>query len=210
MLLHIVMWSFRCELSTESYRSTCRDLLSISHASPQLLDTRFPFDNNAVEKLKVLSMIGELPISAKCLDVLVHILCIIITPPCGPDTGLPVLICEESCRLYEQIKEAGICDAVDERSEQLAMFSNIEDFLTLVTAFKQFDCSNPATYFFINVTNPDPNLCTSLISPEFEGEFNRYNRDTSLHHNYAGSFLSELCELGVGTNCTNSTTTEGI
>ena len=69
--------------------------------------------------------------------------------------------------LYKQIQEAGICDIVEER---LNLVSLNDDFLKLRRVYLELDCSNPAKYFFLNVTNPDPELCTSIFSPDIESK----------------------------------------
>ncbi len=149
----------------------CRDLLSITHEYPQLIKTRHPVDDNDVEGFQTFSKIWEPPIPDHCVDLFLHILCLAATPPCGPDTGLPIFICEENCRLYKQVEETGICDAIQDRFSQLTMTSDVPDLFTLSRAYMEFDCSDPATYFFRDsFTKSDPNLCIHIFSPEVEGE----------------------------------------
>ncbi len=162
------VFTYRCELTSNS-KSTCRDLLSITHAFPTLLDTQFPLDDNVLDILKILSMTGNSLLPEQCLDILLHLLCIVITPPCGSDTGLPVLICEGNCKLYNQIREAGICDAIENFLAQVTMLSDSQDLSTLSRAFTEFDCSNPATYFFTTITDQDSTLCIKIFSPDTEG-----------------------------------------
>ena len=156
----------RCR-PTRDFRSLCRDtILNITHSYNQVL---VPGPIGTDDIVTVIGFAGALnpPIPDSCTDILAHLLCFISAPPCNSETNLPALICEEDCQLYRQIKEAGICDVVQERIEELVLFPALE---TILRAFLQFDCTDPTTYFFTNVTNPDPTLCTSLFSPDSERE----------------------------------------
>ena len=148
----------------------CRDILNISHTYGQTLDTQHPIDNNDVEGLIVLTSSLDPLVPANCINILLHLICIAALPPCGPETGLPVLICEENCLLYQQIQEAGLCDAVEERFEVLKVVASSQDFEVITRAFLEFNCSDPATFLFMNVTNADSNMCTSIFSPDAESE----------------------------------------
>ncbi len=80
-----------------------------------------------------------------------------------------MLICNDSCHAYDRILRAGTCDIINDRLEELAQVTQNMHFLLFVQAYKEFDCYDPTTYLFLDITDPDPTKCTHLFSPETEG-----------------------------------------
>ena len=113
---------------------------------------------------------GDPQLSDKCLDLVLHIFCMQAAPPCNPVTGLPMLICEDSCRIFQQIQENRICSDVDKRLRDVYDVTLQLNFKILADAYFNYNCSDPTNYYFMNVTDPDPNLCTSVCTPTIEGK----------------------------------------
>lgn len=128
------------------------------------------FTDSAFSGLQAFGKTENNPVAQECIDILSHLLCTQSSPPCNPDSGLLMLICEDDCRLYNRVKEQGFCSEIDERARAL-----LSHFMLAVELFKNFDCFDPTTYYHMNVTNPDPDICTGLFSPEVRGElYNKY------------------------------------
>ena len=128
-------------------------------------------DNNEVFNGTVMfGSSGDPPVSKQCLDIVLHILCASAAPPCNPESGLLMLFCKESCRFYQQLIDHGICSEIDIRIQDLKENSVTPAFRKVAEIYFNFNCYDPVTYYFMNVTNPDPSRCTKLLSPEHEGE----------------------------------------
>ena len=106
-------------------------------------------------------------VSEQCIDLLLHIICLGLEHPCNPESNLPVLICEENCRIYQRIQAAQICHVIDEQILELTIV-NPENALT--KAYFTFDCTDPSTYSIENITEADPDICTHLFSAKAEGK----------------------------------------
>ena len=141
-----------------------------SYSYPMLKDFNFELDNEIITGLQLFGKTSDLPISDRCLDLTLHILCSVSAPPCNADTGLLMLFCERSCRIHQQLKDNHICDEVGACLQELDEITVSQNFKNLAKAYFEFNCSDPATYYFMNVTDSDPYLCTDLFSPEVKGE----------------------------------------
>lgn len=111
---------------------------------------------------------GDPSVSDECLDFLLHWFCLQASPPCNQETGLPMLICESSCEMIKSIQEKRICSNVDEHLRALYEVTLVENFRIIADAYFSFDCSDPADYYFMNVTHPDSESCTNFFSPQME------------------------------------------
>ena len=149
----------RCQLISNSSAS-CRDLAgrNTMFAYPPIDDV--PINDLFIETNTVLAR--DAGVSNECIDLYLHFVCL-VEPPCNPRTNLPVLICEESCEIFQQIRTEGFCQRVD---ELIPIFSMVQD-LQLVL---YFDCSDSATYFGESITEPDPTICTNLFAPVVRGK----------------------------------------
>ena len=127
-------------------------------------------DDQLVTGLQVIGRSGNPPLSVECLDILTHLLCTQASPPCNPDSELLMLICEDDCRLFNQVKERGFCSEIDTRLEELSVFSNDLSFKNLFSKYNNLNCSDPATYYDVNITTFDPDICTGLFSPEVKSK----------------------------------------
>ena len=106
----------------------------------------------------------------QCIDLSIHIACLFSERPCNPQNNLPILVCEESCRIYQRITAAGLCqDLIDHFSEIVTSTDN-NMFQAIYSLVLNFDCTDPSTYFFENITEADPNNCTNLFSLESESK----------------------------------------
>lgn len=159
-----ILHTFRCK-PIPSRRSICRDL--------ERRGTKFSYEihngrragNSLLEA--IMSSAESLQLSKQCTDFLIRITCLGLEHPCNPDTNLPVLICEENCRIYQQIQAAEICRTID---DQLQRLSAVDPNEILINGYFNFDCTDPYTYFLTNITEADPDNCTYLFSTEAEGE----------------------------------------
>ena len=130
-------------------------------------------DDGLIEAAIFFGMRDNVP--PACIDVVAHLICLIAAPPCNPNTSLPALICEENCRIYQQVRAADICRQVDDFATSSASPINgalLDHILELVALYLNFNCSDPSTYLFVNetiVVQPDPDLCTNIFSPEHTG-----------------------------------------
>ena len=129
-------------------------------------------NDEAINGVIFFAQMGDPPVSEECLSLALHVFCSLVVPPCNPATGLPMLYCENSCRLYNQLRENSICNELDIRLNAAAerpifASSRLISFLML---YDSFNCSDPTSYFYMDVPNPDPELCTSMFTPDTEGK----------------------------------------
>ena len=124
--------------------------------------------------IEVLLFLAREQATELCIDLVTHIACLFSERPCNPQNSLPILICEESCRIYQQITAAGLCqDLIDHFSEIVTSTDN-NMFQAIYSVYLNFDCTDPSTYFFENITEADPNNCTNLFSLEAESKSTFY------------------------------------
>lgn len=135
---------------------------------PQILRVKaLEINDVIIEALEIFQTFEKL--SDQCIESFIYITCIAGAPPCDSETGLPVLICEDQCDLFNKVIDSNICHELDD-SIQSFLTSTLSDTLQgVVDVYYNFNCSDPATYFFANVTESDPNVCTSLYSPDIKG-----------------------------------------
>lgn len=124
--------------------------------------------NNEFIGIKFFGETGTPPLSDECLDYLMHCFCLQASPPCNPATGLPMLICESNCKMLQRISEEKICSNLDQRLMELYELTQHNNFKILADVYFSSNCSDPANYYLMNVTHPDPELCTNMFSPEME------------------------------------------
>lgn len=165
-MIMALTWLFtlhRCRL-VPSFQSECRTL------SGRGTNHSYPFDelgldNPAIQAIYFVSSREDVP--EACVDTLVHLACLGAARPCSQRTNLPVFVCEDSCQLYQQLRAAGLCQEIDEQLGNLALITASDRFIQIFDAFKRFDCTDPSTYFFENITvEGDPDSCSSLFSPQ--------------------------------------------
>ena len=101
-----------------------------------------------------------------CVNLIMHMLCLIGAPTCNQDTCLPMLICKDSCDMFKRIRESKFCEAADNHFRKMQTSNVIfKDIFLFIDIYFNFDCEDPSTYFFTNISNPDPKACTKLLSP---------------------------------------------
>ena len=52
----------------------------------------------------------EIQTPPACVELTLHILCLVAVPPCNETTALPLLLCPETCHTYEKLISTGLCD----------------------------------------------------------------------------------------------------
>ena len=103
-----------------------------------------------------------------CLDLILHMFCLLAKPPCNESTNLPMLLCPQTCLAYKKLISTGLCDDLVARIiNQLEM----TPLIYLIDYLATFNCSDPASYFQNEATEKCGNAssCTNLFSPEVEG-----------------------------------------
>ena len=113
------------------------------------------------------SMRGTLPDS--CLDFIEHYLCILGTPPCDPESGDPLLVCDTDCEAYTTLRGQDTCDSTLEFIHEFAENTRNEDFFHVIGLFEKFDCNNVSTYYFYEACSYS-DTCTGLLSDESKGQ----------------------------------------
>ena len=110
--------------------------------------------NTVIEEFDVLSSFGVLSslrgsYPDGCLDVSQHTLCILVAPPCDPNSyGLPMQFCEQDCVAYTKLKEEEACDGLIEFIRDFAESLGNTDLIQGIDIFDKFDCSNVTSYYF--------------------------------------------------------------
>lgn len=134
----------------------------------------YPFDRIGIDDAAFEALFfvaGREHFSDQCIDLLIHLACLGAERPCNPENNLPILVCEESCRVYKRVQAARLCQAIDEQFQEVAMFTTSDRVMLLFSLYYDFDCTDPSTYFFENITEADPHNCTNLFSPETESKY---------------------------------------
>ena len=105
-----------------------------------------------------------------CLDAVKHTLCIIVAPPCDPNSnGLPMQYCEQDCVGYKMLKEEGACDSLVEFILDYAKSVGSFDLIRGVDFFDKFDCSNVTSYYVFE-SESYAETCTGLLSKQTRGK----------------------------------------
>ena len=78
-----------------------------------------------------------------------------------------MLICKESCDIFKRMKASNFCEAAEDHLRRILRSDQqiFSDIMLLINIYFKFDCEDPSTYFFTNISNPDPKACTKLLSP---------------------------------------------
>ena len=100
-------------------------------------------------------------VSDVCIDFTVHLTCL-TRYPCNSETSLPLLLCENSCRLFDQVKAAGLCQDLEDTLIGLSMRSS--ELSMAIGFLTDFNCRES------DFPEYDPNICTNLFSPEAESK----------------------------------------
>ena len=153
----------RCQLISDS-KALCRDLAgrNTMYAYPPIVDSV-----NDLLVGTIIRILEEAEVSDECINLYVHLSCL-AEPPCNPQTNLPVLICEESCKIFQQIRTEGFCEQVYDVVQIFSTESNAQ----MIESLLNFDCNNSTNYFHESITEPDPTICTDMFAPEFRGKCN--------------------------------------
>ncbi|CAI8017445.1 Tyrosine-protein kinase Mer [Geodia barretti] len=105
------------------------------------------------------SMRGTLP--DPCLDFIEHYLCILGAPPCDPELGAPLLICNVDCEAYSRLHGKHTCDSTLEFIHEFA--ENTRNDVHVIELFDKFDCKNVSTYYFSEESSYS-DTCTGILS----------------------------------------------
>ena len=110
------------------------------------------------------SMRGTLP--DPCLDFIEHYLCILGAPPCDPELGAPLLICNVDCEAYSRLHGKHTCDSTLEFIHEFA--ENTRNDVHVIELFDKFDCKNVSTYYFSEESSYS-DTCTGILSEKSKG-----------------------------------------
>ena len=105
-----------------------------------------------------------------CLDFLERYLCILVAPPCDPESnGLPMQFCEEDCVAYKKLEEEDTCSSTIDLIHSIAGNVQNHDLNEGLKILKSFDCSNVSTYYFFE-SDGYAETCTGLLSTQSRGK----------------------------------------
>ena len=145
----------------EKYEGRCTN-----SAFFQILRTERLLKSQTITSVKALADTLTQRMMPVCVDLVMHMLCLVGAPTCNQDTCLPMLICKESCDMLKRIRESKFCEVADNHFRRIQTSNVIfEDIFLLIDIYFNFDCEDPSTYFFTNISNPDTKACTKLLSP---------------------------------------------
>ena len=112
------------------------------------------------------------PPNPTCTDVLLHLACGAVAPPCDPSTQRALPICKDSCRAYKHLLSDGKCDDLYAFVERFAAAQPVPDAQATVDLYFSFDCDNTSTYLFgSHLDFASPNKCTNITSSLIEGRY---------------------------------------
>jgi hypothetical protein len=123
-------------------------------------------------------MRGTLP--DPCLDFIEHYLCILGAPPCDPEFGAPLLICNIDCEAYSRLHGKNTCDNTIEFIHQFAENTRNDNFFHVIELFDKFDCKNVSTYYFSEASSYS-DTCTGILSEKSKGQNVSYNHYTCIN-----------------------------
>jgi hypothetical protein len=124
------------------------------------------------------SMRGTLP--DPCLDFIEHYLCILGAPPCDPEFGAPLLICNIDCEAYSRLHGKNTCDNTIEFIHEFAENTRNDNFFHVIELFDKFDCKNVSTYYFSEASSYS-DTCTGILSEKSKGQNVSYNHYTCIN-----------------------------
>ena len=92
-------------------------------------------------------------------------MCLVAVPPCDPETGLPMPVCNESCMAYEKLLGVDYCQDMDNNIRRIQQTSTFPDLRVIVDKYFKIDCYNSSTYIFEpTVTVFSAQSCTDLFT----------------------------------------------
>ena len=101
-----------------------------------------------------------------CLELILHIICLIARPPCNETTDLLLPLCPQTCNAYEKLLFTGLCD------DFLASIINLLEPNSWYSRYLiVINCSDPAP-LIQNAPSEgceSSSSCTNLFNPETEG-----------------------------------------
>ncbi|CAI8029750.1 Hepatocyte growth factor receptor [Geodia barretti] len=100
-----------------------------------------------------------------CYEFAIHQLCLVVAPPCNPNTFAPLLLCPETCLAYDRLISSRLCDSYVDEIIQTLEKSSLDSLRALANRFRVFNCSDPATYFQNRTAEFENSSCTNLFSP---------------------------------------------
>ena len=163
--------TYICSCTLLPQSNVCRGVLgrASEYTSPQRLPPDVMLTDMMLERgYFVVSFLPQETVTPACVELALHALCLMGMPPCDEITGLPLLLCPQTCQASKKLISTGVCDAF------VAMVVNLME-MTEYVGFKKyfiaFNCSNPASYFQ-NVSIGEcgnSSSCTNLFSPAVEG-----------------------------------------
>ena len=104
-----------------------------------------------------------------CYEFAIHQLCLVVAPPCNPNTFAPLLLCPETCLAYDRLISSRLCDSYGDEIIQTLEKSSLDSLRALANRFRVFNCSDPATYFQNRTAEFENSSCTNLFSPNTQG-----------------------------------------
>ena len=107
-----------------------------------------------------------------CYEWAIHQLCLIIEPPCDPNTSAPLFLCPETCRAYDKLISSGVCRSYANNIIRVLEKSSVDSYRALANRFRVFNCSDPATYFQNSTADVcETSSCTYLFSTGTQGSY---------------------------------------
>ena len=151
-----------------------------THFFPQYL----PKINNDIEGFNI--NIGfvvfdsfEPPPPCECIEAARHIACIVAATPCHPQTGQPLLICNESCEAYNKLLDVEFCRGLNDNIHAIKSASTYPDLIALVDIYFEFVCDNASTYLFDpSITDYSSESCTQIYEADTLGKLLVHNNNS--------------------------------
>lgn len=175
---------FSCYIRYCVELSDLRNRYCLSEISVRNSQSTYPLtvisedDFDSTFNFLVIALQSQIQIPSECLDAAIHVLCLILAPPCDPVTDLRLPICARSCEAVTRLRLEGSCTEVDQFLIGLAQNpqENVNAWRTYRDRFLAFDCRNISTYDFFNGTldYSQDGQCTSIISTDAEGQSSIY------------------------------------
>ena len=113
------------------------------------------------------------PPPPECITVARHILCFAAVPPCDPQSGLPMLICNESCEAYKRLLSVDFCQVLDDHIRTIQKASTVRAIRVLPDRYFEFECDDSSTYIFNPmITEFSCDTCLQVFEPNIQGMSN--------------------------------------
>ena len=155
-----------CFSCTKQHFGICSNLLgrNSDHVAPTNIHFETPFDNRSLDyssfTLKLILEQTQSP--PACYEYVIHLLCLLVAPPCNSNTSTPMPLCLETCRAYDRLISTGLCDNFISGIAEHFEGSSFE-FREILPYFNAFNCSKPST------CGSSLSPCTNLFSFETQG-----------------------------------------